>query len=397
MDSRFKWFFSALMLTTLLPFITYIFPFLPGQLFGFNLTGWAWIIMLLVTIINLFFSKEVNFPVFFWLPWMLYLIGYLIIDFSFIGLQLTLQYVLPVLIGIVASGFTYSDEDLHWLFKWFMRLCLLVFAMFIFGQLFRGGYTPDSAATPMLFSISMSLVCALYFTTRITRYLIFAGIIFLVPVIDVTRMGIAAMAAVFILHFANNDIINKFKYGIMGVFVMLLVFNSRGFQEKTFYDGEGSLSDLAFNYYENPEINSSGRSSWKMVLQPGLEAAPVWGNGPRSDNQVLTIISGLSAGEAHNDYLSVRYNYGWVGLGLLLAGFITSFISIYRISREIIDNISLWIVTTATLSLFFSFLLFMYSDNILKYTIYFPNYFFALIGIIYTIKKDEDISSNPSL
>jgi hypothetical protein len=54
-------------------------------------------------------------------------------------------------------------------------------------------------------------------------------------------------------------------------------------------------------------------------------------------------------------------------------------------------------VTTATLSLFFSFLLFMYSDNILKYTIYFPNYFFALIGIIYTIKKDEDISSNPSL
>jgi len=35
----------------------------------------------------------------------------------------------------------------------------------------------------------------------------------------------------------------------------------------------------------------------------------------------------------------------------------------------------------------------MYTDNILKYTIFFPNYFFALIGIIFSIKKNEDYSS----
>jgi hypothetical protein len=35
----------------------------------------------------------------------------------------------------------------------------------------------------------------------------------------------------------------------------------------------------------------------------------------------------------------------------------------------------------------------MYSDNILKYTIYFPNYFFALIGILYSMIKKGYIDS----
>lgn len=353
--------------------------------------------MLMVTTFHLILTKKVNFPILFWLPWVLYLIGYLIIDYSFVGLQLTLQYILPVIIGIVASGFTYSDVDLQCLFKWFMWLCFSVFSMFVFGYLLRGGFTPVAAATPMLLSISLSLICALYFTTRGIKYLILAGILFLVPVIHVTRMGIAAMAVIFILHFANNNYSSKFIYALLALVIMIIVFNSKSFQEKTFFKGTGSLSDLTINYYDNPNVNSSGRLSWKQALQPGLDASPIWGNGPRADNEPLSRITLTGAGEAHNDYLSVRYNYGWVGLGLLLTGFIASFISIFNISNKIIDNVYFWLLITATLSLFFGCLLFMYSDNILKYTIYFPNYFFAMIGIIYSIKNDEDIRSNSSL
>jgi len=39
------------------------------------------------------------------------------------------------------------------------------------------------------------------------------------------------------------------------------------------------------------------------------------------------------------------------------------------------------------MTLFIGFLLFMYSDNILKYTIWFPNYFFGLMGICFSIYK----------
>jgi hypothetical protein len=50
------------------------------------------------------------------------------------------------------------------------------------------------------------------------------------------------------------------------------------------------------------------------------------------------------------------------------------------------------LISTSTLSLFICFSMFMYTDNILKYTIFFPNYFFALIGITYSLRKDEDLS-----
>jgi len=177
------------------------------------------------------------------------------------------------------------------------------------------------------------------------------------------------------------------------VLIFVLVFNSKGFQEKTFISGRGTLKELTFNYYDNPNIRITGRISWKKALESGLEKAPIWGNGPRSDYRKLVEVTGLRTGEAHNDYMSVRHNYGYVGLGLLLTGFLLTFISLYRISLTAGDENYLWLIVVTVLTLFISFLMFMYTDNILKYTIYFPNYFFALIGIIYSIKKNENIGS----
>jgi hypothetical protein len=370
---------------------------MPGQIFGFNLTGWAWMIMLIVTLINLFRTKSIEFPVFLWLPWILYMIVYIIVDFSVLGLQLTLQYTLPIFIGIVASGFSYPEEYLSWIFRWFVRLCIAIYAMFIFGYFFRAGFGPSAASTSMFFTIQASLLTAFYFITRDKRFLFYIGILFLASVLQLTRMGIAATAAIFILHFANRSIRGKILFGAMGVLSLLLVFNSKPFQEKTFYGGHGTLTDLTLNYYDNPDIRSSGRISWKKALQPGLEAAPVWGNGPRADNAYLTKISKTRGGEAHNDYLSVRFNYGFVGLVLLLFGFTATFLSLYRVSIRYIINDNIWLISTSALTLIISFLMFMYTDNILKYTIYFPNYFFALIGIVYSLKRDADLSGDTSL
>jgi hypothetical protein len=397
LQSRLKIFYSAILLTTLVPYLPAIFPFIPGQIFGFNLTGWAWMIMLLVTMISLFWIRRVSFPVVFWLPWVLYMAIYLIFDFSFLGLQLSLQYILPLLIGIVASGFIYKEEDFKWIFKWFMWLISLVYALFVISNLFGSGYPIGMSSMPMLFSIAISLFTAQFFITREKKYLIYIGILFLAPVVDLTRTGIAATAAVFILHFANRLLKTKVIFGVIGISALLLVFSSKGFQEATFYGGEGKLSDVTLNYYDNPVIRSSGRISWKKALEPGLKAKPVWGNGPRADNAYLTRITKTRGGEAHNDYLSVRFNYGYVGLFLLLFGFAGTFLSLYRISRRYHEKYLVWLISTSALTLFIAFLMFMYTDNILKYTIYFPNYFFAMIGIVYSLKRDEDLGGYTSL
>jgi hypothetical protein len=296
------------------------------------------------------------------------------------------------LIGIAVSGLSISTLDIKWIFKWFMRLCLSIYIMFIFGYLFRGGYTPAAGATPMLLSIAMSLLSALYFTTRSKKYLTYIILIFLVPVIDVTRMGILVMIVIFIFHYANEKVINKAKFCILGLIVLVIVFNTRKFQEKTFYNGSGKISDLSVNYYDNASVNNNGRIYWKKALDPGLINSPILGNGPRADLLVLNAISNGKMNEAHNDYLSVRYNYGYVGLTILLFGFLVTFILLLRISRKYYYHDYMWMLSTSMLTLMFGFLLFMYSDNILKYTIFFPNLFFAIIGIIYSLKKDVDLT-----
>jgi hypothetical protein len=397
LQSRLKIFYSSLLLTTALPFLPYILPFIPGNILGFNLTGWAWMLMLLIALINLFMTRHMVFPFLPWLTWVLYMVVYIIIDFSFLGLQLTLQYTLPLLVGIVASGFTYTEEDLIWLFRLFIGLVAFIYMLFLWAVLFGNGYMPGMSVMPMLFSIAVSLLTALFFFTRGKAYLIYIAIMFIAPVVEMTRMGIAAIAAVFILHFANRNIKGKVIFGLAGILALWIVFNSEKFQEATFYGGRGSLNDITLDYYDNQDIRSTGRISWKKALEPGLKAKPVWGNGPRADNVNLARITKMRGGEAHNDYLSVRFNYGYVGLSLLLLGFAATFISLYRLSKRHTEHYYIWLISTSTLTLFISFLMFMYTDNILKYTIYFPNYFFALIGIVYSLKRDENIGSNTSL
>lgn len=346
---------------------------------------------------NIFRSSQIVFPFLFWIPWILYIVIYLIIDFSFLGLQLTLQYLLPLLIGVVASGFTYCEEDLNWLFRRYMGLTSFIYVLFLWAILFGSGFMPGMSVMPMLFSVAISLLAAIFFVTKRIIYLVYITILFIAPVVQMTRMGIAVIAVVFILHFANRSVRSKIIYGAIGFLAFLMVFSSERFQEKTFYSKQGTLGSVTIDYYDNPDLKSSGRISWKKALEPGIKAAPIWGNGPRADNKYLTKITKMRSGEAHNDYLSVRFNYGYVGLAILLLGFVGSFFSLVRVSLQHRANWYLWLISTSVLTLYLAFLMFMLTDNILKYTIFFPNYFFALIGIVYSLRRDEDIGGDTTL
>jgi hypothetical protein len=381
-DQAFKLFFKSLFSTTLLAYSRSILPILPENVLGFNWSGISWIVMLTVTIIMLPKRKGFSFPVGMWFPWVLYLIITLIINFSFIGLQLTLQYLLPILVGLAASSFSYSWIKLRWLFQSLLRTVIVVYLLFVFYTTLYG-YTPHMAATPMFLSVTAIIALGLYFFTRRKIFLALYLLLFLMPFISVTRMGLMVFGLIFAFHFANKGLGSKIVAGVFGAVLMLLVVSSEGFQQKTFYDEEGNLSDISFNYYENKSLNSSGRLSWKLALAAGLEKEPIWGNGPRADASVLGEVIGKETGEAHNDYMSVRYNYGYVGLILLLIGFSGSFFQFFRMSKKNKDLL-FQLLVLSSMTLFIPFLLFMYSDNILKYTIWFPNYFFAVIGIVFS-------------
>jgi hypothetical protein len=385
-DFRFKFFYFFLFFTVIIPYLSYIFPFLPNKFLEFNLTGWAWIIMLFITIFSFFGGGKYTFPIIYWLPWSLYLIIYLILQFSFLGFQLTLQYLLPLMVASVASSFQYDLSRYKFLFKWLLRVSGLILAMYIWGIIFREGDIPAIATSPMFLSILACLLAGMFFILKKKRYIAYYLILFLVPFLSVTRMGIAVFISLIVFHFANKNLKSKVLGVSIGILLVIVVFNSDSFQQKTFIGGEGAYSDLSLNYYENQKIKTTGRTTLKLALESGLQESPVWGNGPRSELKVLLQSTGNTIMESHNDFLAVRYNYGYVGLFLFLSGMLSTFILVWRFSKRADNNIK-WILESSTLTLFIGFFLFMYSDNILKYTIFFPNQFFAMVGIIFSINK----------
>jgi hypothetical protein len=378
-------FFRMLFLSAFLPYASFIIPFMPDSIGGFNLTGWSWLLMFLVSLYYLVQSPgNRRFPIVFWLPWVAYLLIYLLTQFSKPGLQLTIQYLLPVLIGYVASGFVYSKERMHTIFKGFMQLSVAILSMFMFGHFFRGGFIPMAALTPMLLCVTAVVLAGLYFVTNRFLFMMLFGIVFIVPILGVNRMAILAYLIILPLHFANRRIITRIAAIMLVLISGYLVFNSKSFQEKTFAEGQGRLSDISLNYYEEgTSLNTNGRSNFIRYYEKGLREAPDFGNGPRSDLDLLRNALGSTAAvEVCNDYIAIRYCYGNFGLGLLLFAFVSTFLALFMKSRTE-QNGYKFLLQTSAMVLFVSLGLFMYSDNIMKYTVFFPDLMFAMIGMSY--------------
>lgn len=384
------WFYTWIFVTLALPYVPAALPFIPMKVLGFNLTGWAWIIMFVVCIYYFFKKPQSEFPFKYWLPWVIYLFVYLLFDISFFGVQASLQYILPLFVGVVASGFKYGEEEYHRLYKMLMGVTFLMFFMFMMDYLLEDFNAWHWAASVIFLAIPAAIFAGLYFLTKRIKFLIFFAALFWIPFFAVTRMALLVFIIIFVAHFANTRLLSKVFYGALGVAVLLAIFYSQEFQEKTFYSGEGEISDISFNYYqENTLLNTSGRAAFYGYFEKGLRDSPVWGNGPRADYYIMRSFSDLN--EAHNDYLSVRYNYGYVGLGLLLYGFAGTFAAVYKrylyYKRQ--KKPYRFLIASSVLVLFLAFLMFMYTDNILKYTIFFTDIFFAMIGIIFSKSEDE--------
>ncbi len=378
MPQNLNYFFKSIFFASLLPYLSFL-PFIPSEIVGFGLTGWAWMLCLFISIHTILNSRTFTFPLKIWMPWILYISIYGLIDFSFFGIQLTLQYLVPILVGCAAATFSYSKDIIFKLFTLFKKLLIVIFIItiikFLIGQRHTG------AETVMFLVIWATLLLSLFFYSGNKKYLKYYGLLAFIPFLLVTRMGIAMMLAVVPLHFTNRNIGSKIIFSLLIMLVSIWLFNTSTIQEKMFYDGQGTIRELISG---EADLNTSGRSNLASLMEPGLEKNPVWGMGPRAD-LALFESNGLWIKEAHNDYLSVRYNYGWVGLGLLLFSMLMQFISLFKL-KDFSESMEYQVLWGTSLTLFIPYLGFMYSDNILKYSTTYGNFFFIFLGILFSIK-----------
>jgi O-Antigen ligase len=377
----YKWIFF----TALLPYADRFIPFFPAAILGFNLSGFAWIIILIVSLVRILIHfNSITLPGWVWLPWILYISVQWLWEPSFLGLQSTLQYMVFPIVGMAASTYAYTDETMVKLRQWFGWYVIIVLAS-MFLALVNFAEFGKGTGSVMTLVVLGAILLSEYWMYNDRKMLVCFGLMALIPVLAITRMGVAMMFAIVILHFGNRNIASRILITAVSCCIGVAVFYSQGFQRKMFYSGQGDLTSLTLN---NGDINSSGRTRMWMLAEREMKENPWVGAGSRADLKLL-IKYRYKLKELHNDFIAVRYNSGLIGLSCLLFGFILQFCLLYR-QKDRIEDAYTAVLYYAALTIFIAWAGFMYSDNALKYSPFFGNLHFCLIGIIHSRLKQNN-------
>jgi hypothetical protein len=393
-------YFKVLFFATYLGSIYPTIKFIPKQIFGFALSGYSWIIVLLISLYYIFFRVERSFfPWKLWLPWYFFLIAYLLIDFSSLGLQSTLQLLVPFLVGIVTASFDYTEPVFN---KFLSHTKYLLIIVFLFSTIISiilyGLWGVGPATFAHISSIGAVFAISNYYQNKLSINLFYYIIALIIPVVSVTRMGVLVVLLIPILHFYKLFTFKKLIFTALIIIVGTYIFYMPEVQDKMFYSGKGNLSDLSYN---NKDLNTSGRKNVNKHVQEKVKEKPLLGFGPRADYQLLhSIDSPLK--ELHNDYLQITYNYGKIGLFLFISILILQFFLIWGVKPQ---SEEVNFIKSTILTMYIPLLLFMATDTIIKTSFSFMNFFFAIIGILYSLvnssteirPKYEDFSSNSSI
>jgi hypothetical protein len=381
-------FYRILLLVFLIPILPNFFVKIPATFAGFNFNGWAWIIMLSYSLmIILIKPKQIKYYPTPFIGWILYLILYSIFDPTFLGIQLTLQYIAMFVTGMAASTYRYNSIILKKIFTWFVAiLAIIILLSFL---------SPESYIISAAFVMSLTfggiLLSTVYFSTKkIFALIVYCAFIFIIFQAS-TRMALFLILLIAPVNFFPYNPYKRILIFIIFIIVGFVLFYSQSIQQKSFFTGKGEITDISL---KNENFRTSGRTYLYDLLYEEMDQNPWIGQGPRADLEKFQK-SGIELKEAHNDYISVRYNFGWIGLILLLSGFTLQIFQLFT-KKKFFKTTYQRIIYFSVLTAFVAWAGFMYSDNILKYSTYFGNYHFCLIGILYSIYKSRPKSVKKS-
>jgi hypothetical protein len=378
--------------------INFIFLLIAGyfnqQIGGFNLQGYIWIVALLYAVFVAIRNKRSPFPIKVLIPLLIYLFIRLVVSYSYIGLQSTAMILSPFIFGLAVSGFNYRLINVYRILKLFWQFTN-VFILFSisFSIVTSGGLTAaSSAALGMTITILAAISIGSYILYNRISFLVKFFILVSLQILAVTRMAIAMTLILLPLSFLRVK--PSWRFGSSGAFLILLlvVFYSKPFQRKTFFSGQGSFQEISF---ANENFQTSGRSSLYNLVDADIGKDKLFGKGPGSDFFFLKKLD-LKLTEFHNNYLTITYNYGIVGLVIFISTYIILFFMLYKLHRKLVSP-ALRVFSSSCLILFLVYFGFSYTDNILKYNLFFTNIHFAMIGLIYGWVNSSSIyeSSTP--
>ncbi len=372
-----------------------------GSLFGFNISGIAWVVPLAVALLVL--GKDINkvtFPVWIWLPWVALLFTYLAIadyqalDPRVIPAQRTMQLLSPLFVGMAVSTFRPGQAMLVSFLKWMRRLCLALFAITVFklSHFFVSGFGDYSGMAAQM--ITVILFCTLlahsYLLFRNKRDLMLWALMLVLPVLNVTRTATAVALLTLPLAFGPMRLSRRISMLVLIAVIGTGVFYMPRVQQKMFFSGQGEMTDIL-----SDDFATSGRSfMWeRMSARAKLEH---WtGHGTGSGETFVYQVTG-STGYPHNDWLLTYYDYGILGVGFFTGCILMSIWHGLRQARTGRHAETRLLLLTGT-SAFIPFMLMMLTDNIMIYASFFGNLHFTILGLAYGALRYERMTTPKGL
>lgn len=376
--------------------VNYISALGGGSLFGFSLKGYAWTILVVFAVLILLKTRQrITFPIYIWIPWLLLLTISMIMSEYPNALQRTIMMIMPILVGVTVSTLRPSEV----LLEKFMEVCRWsVWVLWGLSLVRTGtaltGVVPESTAlaAEAMTGVLLAGVFAADAAFGSKKSLIYWWIAAALPVFAMTRTAIVAAALTFPMTLAPL----RMKKRVLSVAVIALIglglFFTERVQSKMFYSGRGELEDVR---WDNPDFRTSGRSVTWRHMENAIQREPWFGYGANAQEMFLFKVYGKTA-QPHNDWLRLRFDYGWIGTGLFAVTLLTQFLHAWWFSRRRSKMAKMMLMAGA--SGFLGFVMLMYTDNILLYGAFYANLQFTLLALGYAriaTERQESTVSQP--
>ena len=382
---------SAPVIVWVVGIATLIADLIGAQIFGLEVSGFAWFIPLVFALYALFTTPGMpKFPYLIWMPWFGLIIGYVLFADAEHALQRTVMLLAPMVIGMAVSKTAIGASELSHIESILDKFSVVFFiAILVNSGLALTGVLPEvtglapQATTAALFGSFFAAKYALDNKNAAIKWLLFAT----VPVIAVTRMGILAVGLTLPLTGAPLPLWKRIAIVIGVAAIGLLVFNTERVQNKMFYSGEGTIFDLS---WDNPNLRTTGRKPILEAMERGIADSPLFGHGANASEQFILDRTDDELTHPHNDYLRLAFDYGYVGTLVFLVCMTAQLLHALRAGYRSGGAARLFLIAGA--GAFVPFALFMSTDNIILYAAFFGNLQFMILGAGYAALANEEAS-----
>lgn len=355
------------------------------SIFGFSATAIGWLVPLSFSVWQIAFGKEkIKFPWLLWVPWIALTFGYLVISTASDAFQRTVMLLCPI-----ATGMAVSMVRVGWVeLAAFLNVCryaaLVIIALVLLKSgLLLTGQLPSSTglAADVMTAALLSSVFASTYVGGYRMSLYWWISLAFVPFVAMTRTVMVVSALTLPSTLAPLGIVKRVIILLIMSSIGLAVFHTQRVQDKMFFSGQGTLSDISF---DNPDFKTTGRVTILHVLEEEVSREPWFGHGANaSESLVEKIAGGLT--HPHNDWLRFEYDYGYFGTSVFAFCLLLQTVHAWWQARR--SSGVARVLLYAGASSFISMALIMTTDNIVLYAAFFGNLQFAILGLAYAALK----------